>query len=102
MLGGIQTALSWVGDLWGKITGAASAAGGVVPGGVSSPVGFAAAPAPTGRALGTPAARAGATAAPAAAGPTIIIQGALDPDAVARQLEGILRRRSRRVGGVQL
>lgn len=35
-----------------------------------------------------------------AGGPTIVVQGALDPDAVARQIERILRKRAQRVGGV--
>ena len=34
-------------------------------------------------------------------GTTIIVQGALDPDAVARQIENLLRGRGRRVGGVR-
>lgn len=43
----------------------------------------------------------GATAATAgSSGPTFIIQGALDPEAVARQIDQLLRRRERRLGRV--
>lgn len=49
--------------------------------------------------IGTHAASAGAAGA---GGITINVQGALDPDAVARQIERILRSRVRRVGGVGL
>jgi hypothetical protein len=42
------------------------------------------------------------TASAAGGGPTIIVQGALDPDAVARQIAALLRGRDRRAGGIIL
>ena len=47
-------------------------------------------------ALGTMAPRAAAAAAPS--GPTIIVQGALDPEAVARQIRALLAGHDRRTG----
>lgn len=41
-------------------------------------------------------------AAPADSGTNITVNGAIDPDAVARQIERLLRRRQRRVGGVTI
>ena len=61
------------------------------------------APAPTTAAAFAAPRVAGHTTAATVAGAggvTINVQGALDPDAVARQIERILRTRSRRVGGV--
>jgi hypothetical protein len=99
VIGGIQSAMSWVSDLWGKITGAASAAASIpaVPGGTSVQ-GFTAAPS-LARTLAAP------RAAPAAAGgaPIVLtVNGALDPDAVARQIQAILTGRGRRGGGIVL
>jgi hypothetical protein len=94
----IQNAIGWAGNLLSKITGAGNAAA-AVPGGTSMAYGFAAAPSPslTRAGLLTPSTRA--ASAPAAAGPTIIVNGALDPDAVARQITNLLRGRGRRAGG---
>jgi len=68
--------------------------------GTAAPTGFAVA----GYASPTVAARAGVAASSASGtaggGITINVSGALDPDAVARQIERILKGRSRRVGGV--
>jgi len=65
-----------------------------------APAGFAVA----GYASPTVATRRAAAAASSSSGPaggiTINVSGALDPDAVARQIERILKGRSRRVGGV--
>jgi phage-related minor tail protein len=96
VVGGIQSALSWVGNLWDKISGAKSAAASI-PAPASAAYGFAASPslARSGL-LAAPAPRAAATPA----GPTIIVNGALDPDAVARQIENLLRGRGRRSGGL--
>lgn len=58
----------------------------------ASAAGFVAAP----RVLGT--ARAPAARAPASAAPTIVINGALDPEAVARQVKRLLSKHSIRVG----
>jgi hypothetical protein len=97
VVGAIQGALDWVGNLWDKIVN--TPAPPVVPGGVSA-TGFAAAS--TSPSLGkrgllnTPASRSASSAS--AAGSTIIIQGALDPDAVGRQVQAVLRRRERRAG----
>jgi hypothetical protein len=43
---------------------------------------------------------AGTTATAGGGGPTFIIQGALDPEAVARQIDQLLTRRARRLGRV--
>jgi hypothetical protein len=103
VIGGIQKAASFVSDLWGKITGASSAAASIpVPAGVtSSSYGFAAASPSLGRAglLAAPRAAAGTTSP---GGVSIVVNGALDPDAVARQIENILRGRGRRSGGTVL
>jgi hypothetical protein len=98
----IQSAIGWAGDLLGKILGAGDAAA-AVPGGTSVQ-GFAAvsAPAPSLARSGllTPATRASGSGG--GGGTTIVVNGALDPDAVARQIESILRGRGRRTGGVIL
>jgi phage-related protein len=96
----IQGAIGWAGDLLGKITGAGNAAA-AVPGGTMA-VG------PTVATSSPSLARAGllgaGRSAPAssAGGVSIVVNGALDPDAVARQIESILRGRGRRTGGVIL
>jgi phage-related protein len=54
------------------------------------------APMPRGRAAG-----AGSAVSASAGGITINVTGALDPDAVARQIDRIIRGRARRVGGVR-
>jgi hypothetical protein len=93
--------MSWVSDLWGKITGAASAAASIpaVPGGVSaSTQGFAAAPS-LARTLATPAPTASASRG---AGIVVNVSGALDADAVARQIRAILAGSDRRAGGIVL
>jgi len=99
VIGGIQSAMSWVSDLWGKITGAASAAASIpaVPGGVSVQ-GFAAAPS-LARTLAAPAPTAAATRG---AGIVVNVSGALDADAVARQIRAILAGQDRRAGGIVL
>lgn len=73
-----------------------------LPGGKSGPAtaGVAVGPTATGFGAGLRTGHAGTRAArPAAV--TINVNGALDPDAVARQIETILRRRSNRVSGVR-
>jgi hypothetical protein len=98
----IQSAIGWAGDLLGKILGAGNAAA-AVPGGTSVQ-GFAAvsAPAPSLARSGllTPATRAANGSG--GGGTTIVVNGALDPDAVARQIASILRGRGRRAGGIVL
>jgi phage-related protein len=99
----IQSAIGWAGDLLGKILGAGDAAASV-PGGtaVMSVGGFAAAQSPSlarSGLLATPSTRA---AAAGSGGVTITVNGALDPDAVARQIDALLRRRGRRTGGTVL
>jgi phage-related protein len=74
-----------LGSLVGKITPWA-----VIPG-APAVAGLSAAPRVAGRAMSTTS---------SAGGVTINISGALDPDAVARQIERILTGRARRVGGV--
>jgi hypothetical protein len=102
VIGGIQSAASFVSDLWGKITGASSAAASIPVPKAAAPagaVGFTAASSPS---LGRSGLLAPRATTAAVAGPTIIVQGALDPDAVARQISALLTRRSRRAVGVQL
>jgi hypothetical protein len=43
-----------------------------------------------------------AAAAGGSAGPTIVIQGAVDPDGTARQIRGILAGRERRTAGIRV
>lgn len=94
----LSSALSWAGDLWDKIVNMPSPEVPPMAGGVMAPVGFAA--------VSPSLARRGLMAAPrastgsASGGNTFIIQGAIDPDGVARQVQAILRRRERRSGTV--
>lgn len=89
-------------DLWDKLTTTTvagipsipSAPRSSVPGGGGS---FAAPMAMAGRSLSAAAMSTGPVSIPT--GPTIIVQGAVDPDATARQIENLLRRRGRRIGG---
>lgn len=108
VIGWIQNALSWVRDLAGSIGGAVGKALGL--GGATSAAGYLMAPAaaaPAGFAggatsvfstpsiVGTPRVRAAA--------PTIInvtVNGALDPAAVGKQIDGILQQHLRRAGAV--
>jgi len=90
--GAIQDVL----DLIGKIK---------IPKGVTDFIGsinpFAVAPSPAAFAAPSVAARGmSSSSSSAAGGVTINVTGALDPDAVARQIDRILSGRSRRVGGV--
>lgn len=101
MIGWIQDAIDWFGDLLGASTeGTANldrAGRATVAGAGVRIVSRSAAPAvPAAR--GTT--RAGATSAGSAGGVVINVTGALDPDAVARQIERILLGRSRRVSGI--
>ena len=108
----VETLVGWIETLIGKVEDLIGWLGKIhVPdvGGILGHIpglGSLAAPAPT--AMGT-AARAGdptalglvsrgrASAVPGA-GPTVIVQGALDPEAVARQIKAILAGHDRRVG----
>jgi phage-related minor tail protein len=99
----IQSAMSWAGDLWNKITGASSAAASI-PAGKAAPTGLGFAGGATSPSLARllgPAPRA-AAAAPTPTGTTIIVQGALFPDDAARAIDQVLRRRDRRTGGIVL
>jgi hypothetical protein len=100
----IQSAIGWAGDLLSKITGAGNAAA-AVPGGTSvaaaGVTGFTAGTSPSLARSGVLGARA-VPATTAAGGTTIVVQGALDPDAVARQIGALLRGRDRRAGAVIL
>jgi hypothetical protein len=97
---GIDTVTGWLTGLFKKITGAPPVS---VPGG-NSAGGFAVSPALAGSPGLSTAALAGAPAVwrSAGGGPTIVVNGALDPDAVARQIRGILTGRDRRAGGVKV
>lgn len=97
VIGGIQSALSWVGDLWDKITNTPSPE--VPP--MGAPV-VAAATSPSLARSGMLATGYATTSSRAASGTTVIVQGALDPDAVARQIADLLARRGRRMGGPEL
>ena len=68
-----------------------------VPFGVAPPVSASRFAAP---AVGIGAHAMGASTSSSSGGITINVTGALDPDAVARQIERVLAARSRRVGGV--
>jgi Mrp family chromosome partitioning ATPase len=98
VVGGIQSALSWVGNLWDKITGAGNAAAAIPAVASAGPVVAAAATSPSlARSLAAPRAAAGTSSG---GGISIVVNGALDPDAVGRQIESILRGRGRRSGPV--
>ena len=102
---GIEKVGGWLGGLVGKAKSIGSSIAGALPGGKSAPAGAALgypvlaggdAPTLSARALSPTSTTA------AAAGPTFIIQGAVDPDGTARQIKGILTGRDRRTGGVRV
>jgi hypothetical protein len=102
VIGGIKSALSFVSDLWSKITGANNAAA-AIPAPAAAGLGFAAvggSPSLARSGLLTPTARAATSSG--GGGVSIVVNGALDPDAVARQIQSILRRRGRGTGGIVL
>jgi hypothetical protein len=97
----IQGAIGWAGDLLGKITGAGNAAA-AVPGGTMAAGPVVATSSPSLARAGLLGAGRSAPASSAGGGISIVVNGALDPDAVARQIESLLRGRGRRTGGVIL
>lgn len=101
----VETVKGWLSGIWDKLKSAAGAVAGVKPPGKSAPGGqvyYTAVPAGRGLsagALGGPTRTAGGMGA---GGTTINVYGALDADSVARQINGMLTARRRRVGPMLL
>jgi hypothetical protein len=89
--GAVSKVSGWISGIMGKFKSIPTAPPPAAPGLYGSPT-----LSPTAMAGGA------AAAAQSSTGPTIIIQGAVDPDSTARQIKGILGGRERRTAGIRV